>query len=103
MLKIQNRILFQTKKKNRYKDENFKENKLEKIINLEKTEKNFKFLISFKNLKNINFKKRFVIFYTKTTGLNFKNDRLTEIGAVEIVNKDVLFAHNVIKNITNLI
>lgn len=41
--------------------------------------------IVFGNKKG-NFKERFVVFDTETTGLNFKDDRLTEIGAVEIID-----------------
>ncbi len=35
---------------------------------------------------NSSFDGRFVVFDTETTGLNFENDRLTEIGAVEVLN-----------------
>ena len=36
--------------------------------------------------KDQNINERFVVFDTETTGLNFKYDRLTEIGAVEVVD-----------------
>ncbi len=40
--------------------------------------------------KNENgFSQRFVVFDTETTGLNYENDRLTEIGAVEIVDGQI--------------
>ena len=35
---------------------------------------------------NSSFSGRFVVFDTETTGLNFENDRLTEIGAVEVID-----------------
>ncbi len=39
--------------------------------------------------KNVSLKNRFVVFDIETTGLNFKEDRITEIGAIEVIDGEI--------------